>query len=70
VNAVTDAGTAGLLARAGGEAALFHGEINLKSVPPSADKGDVEKSLQRLRASLDASSRECLTAVRSILDAS
>lgn len=70
VNAVTDAGTAGLLARAGGVAALYNVEINLKSVPAGADKEAVEKSLQRLRASFDESSRDCDAAVRSALDAS
>jgi glutamate formiminotransferase/formiminotetrahydrofolate cyclodeaminase len=43
VNAITDAGAAGLLARAAGEAALLNVEINLKSLPDSADKHGVER---------------------------
>lgn len=69
-NAVTDAGVSGLLARAGGEGALLNVEINLKSVPASADKEDVETGLRRLRAAFDAAAQDHRTSVQSVLDAS
>jgi glutamate formiminotransferase/formiminotetrahydrofolate cyclodeaminase len=69
-NAVTDAGVSGLLARAAGEGALLNVEINLKSVPATADKEDVETGLHRLSTAFDAAAREHQTAVRSVLDAS
>ncbi len=51
-NAVTDAGVAGLLARAAGEGALWNVEINLKSLPSSADKDSVASDLAATRAAL------------------
>jgi glutamate formiminotransferase/formiminotetrahydrofolate cyclodeaminase len=69
-NAVTDAGVAGLLARAAGEGALLNVEINLKSAASTADKEDVETGLHRLRAAIDAAARDHQTAVRSVLDES
>ncbi|NOT33762.1 MAG: glutamate formimidoyltransferase [Candidatus Eisenbacteria bacterium] len=70
VNAVTDAGAAGLLARAAAEAALLNVEINLKSVAASADKQVVELDVRRLRDALIRDSEECQAAVRSALDVS
>jgi glutamate formiminotransferase/formiminotetrahydrofolate cyclodeaminase len=69
VNAITDAGTAGLLARAAGEAAILNVEINLKSVPESADKQGVERELQRLHPELARAAETCSTAVRAVLGA-
>ena len=69
-NAVTDAGTAGLLARAGGEAALLNVEINLKSLPDSADKQGVETELRRLHSAFAPASEACAEAVRAVLGAS
>jgi glutamate formiminotransferase/formiminotetrahydrofolate cyclodeaminase len=69
-NAVTDAGTAGLLARAGGEAALLNVEINLKSLPDSADKQGVETELRRLHSAFAPASAACTDAVRAVLGAS
>ena len=69
-NAVTDAGVAGLLARAAGDGALLNVEINLKSLSATADKEDVETELHRLRSAFDAAARDHLTAVRAVLDAS
>ena len=53
-NAVSDVGVAGLLAAAAGEGALLNVEINLKSLPDSADKEGVEMDLRRLRTALSA----------------
>jgi glutamate formiminotransferase / formiminotetrahydrofolate cyclodeaminase len=64
VNAITDAGVGSLLARAAGEGALLNVEINLKSVPPSADKEGVEMELRRLQAALGAEGGSCMDAVR------
>jgi glutamate formiminotransferase/formiminotetrahydrofolate cyclodeaminase len=64
VNAITDAGVGGLLARAAGEGALLNVEINLKSVPASADKEGVEMELRRLQAALGAEAGSCMDAVR------
>ncbi len=69
-NAVTDAGVAGLLARAGGEGALYNVEINLKSVPEGADKEDVKMGLDRTRDALGQAARELEGTVRTALDAS
>ena len=69
VNAVTDAGVAGLLAAAGAEGAILNVEINLKALPPSADKEDVQQQLLRLRDSLAAASDACREAVRAAMSA-
>ncbi|MBI1796110.1 MAG: glutamate formimidoyltransferase [Candidatus Eisenbacteria bacterium] len=70
VNAITDAGSAGLLARAAAEAALLNVEINLKSLPESADKHGVEAELDRFRPSLARAADACAAAVRAVLGAS
>ncbi|MFI5370995.1 MAG: glutamate formimidoyltransferase [Candidatus Eisenbacteria bacterium] len=69
-NAITDAGVAGLIARAAGEGALLNVQINLKSVPEGADKEDVMKDLHRTRDALVQAGREVEGAVRTTLDAS
>jgi glutamate formiminotransferase/formiminotetrahydrofolate cyclodeaminase len=69
VNAITDAGTAGLLARAAGEGALLNVEINLKSLGKSADKQGVEAELHLLHAALARASDACAAAVRATLGA-
>ena len=69
-NAVTDAGVAGLMARAAGEGALLNVEINLKSVPEGADKEDVKMGLHRTRVALEQVARELEVTVRTALDAS
>jgi len=69
-NAITDAGTGGWLARAGGEGALLNVEINLKSLPDSADKQDVETELRRLHSAFASASEACSNAVRAVLGAS
>jgi glutamate formiminotransferase / formiminotetrahydrofolate cyclodeaminase len=70
VNAITDAGSAGLLARAAAESALLNVEINLKSLPGSADKHDVEAELHRLRPAIAAAADRCASAVKAVLAAS
>jgi len=69
-NAITDAGTAAWLARAGGEGALLNVEINLKSLPNSADKQGVETELHRLQSAFPTASNACSNAVRTVLEAS
>ena len=69
-NAITDAGTAGWLARAGGEGAMLNVEINLKSLPDSADKQGVETELRRLQSAFAPASEACSNAVRAVLGAS
>jgi glutamate formiminotransferase/formiminotetrahydrofolate cyclodeaminase len=69
-NAITDAGVAGLMARAGGEGALLNVQINLKSLPQSADKEDVMKRLRHTRDALEQAGREVEAVVRTTLDAS
>src|SRR5262245_16011251 len=69
-NAITDAGTAGLLARAGGDGALLNVEINLKSLPDSADKQEVETELRRLHSAFARASEACSGAVRAVLGTS
>jgi glutamate formiminotransferase/formiminotetrahydrofolate cyclodeaminase len=68
-NAITDAGVAGLLARAAGEGALLNVEINLKSLVASADKNDVESASRRLREALALSSARCQETVHAALNA-
>jgi glutamate formiminotransferase/formiminotetrahydrofolate cyclodeaminase len=63
VQAVTDAGVAGLLAKAAGEGALLNVEINLKSMAAGADKNGVETDLRRLEAALARAAEECRGAV-------
>ncbi|HEY3216336.1 MAG TPA: glutamate formimidoyltransferase [Candidatus Eisenbacteria bacterium] len=70
VNAITDAGVAGLLARAAAEGALLNVEINLKSIPDGADKQGVEMDLRRLESALAEASEDCRGVVRSVLGAS
>ncbi len=68
-NAITDAGVAGLLARAAGEGAILNVEINLKSLVDSADKNDVESACRRLRAALVSSSARCQETVHAAINA-
>ncbi len=68
-NAVTDAGTAGLLAGAAAEGALLNVQINLKSLAEGADKNDVETALQRARSALGPAAQRCSDAVHSALNA-
>lgn len=68
-NAVTDAGVAGLLARAAGEGALWNVEINLKSLPPSADKEGVASDLAATRAALYFATDKSRAAVESAMNA-
>jgi glutamate formiminotransferase/formiminotetrahydrofolate cyclodeaminase len=70
VNAVTDAGVAGLLAGAAGEGALLNVQINLKSLEEGADKNGVETDLRRLEAALRKAAEECRSAVGSTLGSS
>lgn len=69
VNAVTDAGVAGLLARAAGEGAGLNVEINLKSLPEGADKTAVAADLESARAALLAVGERCMDAVRAGMSA-
>ena len=63
VNAASDAGVAGLLARAAAEGALLNVRINLKSLASQADREGIEMELHRLQAALETSARGCLDAV-------
>jgi glutamate formiminotransferase/formiminotetrahydrofolate cyclodeaminase len=68
-NAVTDAGVAGWLARAGAEGAILNVQINLKSLSGGADKKAVEMELRRVREAIEPAARECLDAVNAALNA-
>ena len=69
VNAVSDAGVAGLLARAAGEGALLNVQINLKSLADSADKQAVSKQFEAIRAELHSAAERCSIAVRTAMQA-
>jgi glutamate formiminotransferase/formiminotetrahydrofolate cyclodeaminase len=69
VNAVSDAGVAGLMAAAGGEGALLNVQINLKSLPDNADKNDIQRNLQRLYDALGPAAQRCRDAVRAVMEA-
>jgi glutamate formiminotransferase/formiminotetrahydrofolate cyclodeaminase len=69
VNAVTDAGVAGLLAQAAGEGAGLNVQINLKSLPDGADKTAVAADLESARAALLAAGGQCREAVRAGMNA-
>lgn len=68
-NAVSDAGVAGLLARAAGEGALLNVQINLKSLPEGADKEAVKADLRRVRGELEELASRCRGAVDSAMNA-
>ena len=69
VNACSDAGVAGLLARAAGEGALLNVQINLKSIGASADKDTVFSQSAAISSALVSAAERCATAVQSVMDA-
>ncbi|MCE9627024.1 MAG: glutamate formimidoyltransferase [Candidatus Eisenbacteria bacterium] len=69
VNACSDAGVAGLLARAAGEGALLNVQINLKSLAPSADKESIESEAAKVRTGLVSAAEACAAAVQSAMNA-
>lgn len=69
VNAASDGGVGGLLARAAGESALLNVQINLKSMGDSADKLAVSQQFEAIRAELAAAAERCAAAVRTAMDA-
>jgi glutamate formiminotransferase/formiminotetrahydrofolate cyclodeaminase len=68
-NAASDAGVAGLLAEAAAHGALLNVQINLKSLPPSADIEDVQQQAQHLREALASAGDSCRNAVRAAINA-
>lgn len=68
-NACSDAGVAGLLARAAGEGALLNVQINLKSLAAPADKERVEAEAARIRTGLVAAADRCAAAVQAAMNA-
>ena len=69
VNAASDAGVAGLLARAAGEGALLNVHINLKSLPASADKDFVSSQAEAVRTELHSATDRCSAAVATAMSA-
>ncbi len=69
VNACSDAGVAGLLARAAGEGALLNVHINLKSLPASADKDHVSSQAESVRTELSSAADRCTAAVQAAMNA-
>jgi glutamate formiminotransferase/formiminotetrahydrofolate cyclodeaminase len=69
VNASSDAGVAGLLARAAGEGALLNVQINLKSLAPSADRDSVSSQAEAIRADLVSAADRCAVAVQAAMNA-
>ena len=69
VNAVSDAGVAGLLAEAAGRGAVYNVQINLKSLAPSADKEAVAADLEQVRAALASASGRCRETVEAAMNA-
>jgi glutamate formiminotransferase/formiminotetrahydrofolate cyclodeaminase len=69
VQAVTDAGVAGLLAHAAGAGALLNVKINLKSLAEGVDKNGVETDLRRLATALSEAVEECRRSVAAKLEA-
>ena len=69
VNAVSDAGVAGLLAQAAGQGALLNVQINLKSLAASVDKQSVAADLGQVRAALEAASGRCRETVEAAMSA-
>ncbi len=69
VNACSDAGVAGLLARAAGEGALLNVQINLKSLAPSADKDAVSSQAESIRSDLVSAAERCAVAVQAAMNA-
>jgi formiminotetrahydrofolate cyclodeaminase len=69
VNAISDAGVAGLLATAAGEGALLNVQINLKSMPESADKTAVAAQLEETRAALLAAAGRIRATVQAAMNA-
>lgn len=69
VNACSDAGVAGLLARAAGEGALLNVQINLKSLPASADRESIESEAAKVRSGLQSAGEACAAAVQSAMNA-